>query len=188
MPADWISGKVDDIIELHDSKRIPLSSRQRAELESIYPYYGATSIMDYVDKYLFDGIYLLLGEDGTVIDDYGYPILQYVDGKFWVNNHAHIITGRNGYSVELLYLLFSLTNVKSIITGAVQPKISQANLKSIDVIIPSQEALLEVDQIIQPIFAKIRNIRNENNNLAIIRDTLLPKLLSGEIDVSDIDL
>ena len=108
MLVDWIPGKVADIIELHDSKRIPLSSRQRAELESIYPYYGATSIMDYVDKYLFDGVYLLLGEDGTVIDDNGYPILQYVDGKFWVNNHAHIITGKNGYSVELLYLLFNI--------------------------------------------------------------------------------
>lgn len=128
MPPDWQLGTVSEIIELHDSKRIPLSSRERANLTKIYPYYGATSVMDYVDSYLFDGIYLLLGEDGTVVDDKGFPILQYVEGKFWVNNHAHIITGKNGFTVETLYLLFSLTNVRSIVTGAVQPKISQANL------------------------------------------------------------
>jgi len=104
MPSDWHLGTVSEIIELHDSKRIPLSSRERAELDKIYPYYGATSVMDYVDRYLFDGIYLLLGEDGTVVDGQGFPILQYVEGKFWVNNHAHIITGKNGFTVELLYL------------------------------------------------------------------------------------
>lgn len=113
MPPDWRLGTVSEIIELHDSKRIPLSSRERANLAKIYPYYGATSVMDYVDRYLFDGIYLLLGEDGTVVDSKGFPILQYVEGKFWVNNHAHIITGKNGFTVETLYLLFSLTNVQS---------------------------------------------------------------------------
>ena len=81
MPPDWQLGTVSEIIELHDSKRIPLSSRERANLTKIYPYYGATSVMDYVDRYLFDGIYLLLGEDGTVVDDKGFPILQYVEGK-----------------------------------------------------------------------------------------------------------
>lgn len=188
MPADWHIGTVSEVIELHDSKRIPLSSRERAELDKIYPYYGATSIMDYVDKYLFDGIYLLLGEDGTVVDNAGYPILQYIDGKFWVNNHAHIITGKNGFSVELLYLFFSLTNVSSIVTGAVQPKISQSNLNSVAITIPSATELSAMDNQIQPIFAEIRNLRAENERLSTIRDTLLPKLMSGELDVSDIEL
>lgn len=188
MPDDWHLGTVSEITELHDSKRIPLSSRERADLAKIYPYYGATSVMDYVDRYLFDGIYLLLGEDGTVVDSKGFPILQYVEGKFWVNNHAHIITGRNGFSVELLYLLFSLTSVQSIVTGAVQPKISQANLNKVPVIIPSEAELKAFDATIQPIFTQIRNLRAENDRLATTRDTLLPKLMSGELDVSDIDL
>ena len=163
MPADWHLGTVKEIIELHDSKRIPLSSRERANLAKIYPYYGATSVMDYVDRYLFDGIYLLLGEDGTVVDSKGFPILQYVEGKFWVNNHAHIMT------------------------GAVQPKISQANLNKVPVIIPSEAELLAFDSIVKPIFAQIRNLRTENKRLATVRDTLLPRLMSGEIDISDID-
>jgi type I restriction enzyme S subunit len=188
MPDSWNLGTVSEIIELHDSKRIPLSSRERADLDKAYPYYGATSVMDYVDRYLFDGIYLLLGEDGTVVDDKGYPILQYVEGKFWVNNHAHILTGKNGFSVELLYLLFSLTSVKAIVTGAVQPKISQANLNKVPVVIPSADELRQFDDCIQPIFAEIRNLRNENTKLNDLRDGLLPKLMTGELDVSSIDL
>lgn len=188
MPDNWHLGTVSEIIQLHDSKRIPLSSRERADLAKIYPYYGATSVMDYVDRYLFDGIYLLLGEDGTVVDSKGFPILQYVEGKFWVNNHAHIITGKNGFSVELLYLLFSLTSVQSIVTGAVQPKISQANLNKVPVIVPSADELTTFDATVQPIFAQIRNLRAENDGLATTRDALLPRLMSGELDVSDIDL
>lgn len=188
MPPDWQLGTVSEIIELHDSKRIPLSSRERANLTKIYPYYGATSVMDYVDRYLFDGIYLLLGEDGTVVDDKGFPILQYVEGKFWVNNHAHIITGKNGFTVETLYLLFSLTNVRSIVTGAVQPKISQANLNNVSVVIPSKAELSTFNSIVQPIFSQIRNLRAESDRLTSIRDILLPRLMSGEIDAANIQL
>lgn len=184
----WHFGTVSEIIELHDSKRIPLLSREREKLDKIYPYYGATSVMDYVDRYLFDGIYLLLGEDGTVVNDKGFPVLQYVEGKFWVNNHSHVITGKKGFTVELLYLLLSLTNVKSIVTGAVQPKISQANLNKVPVLIPDADELESFNSIIQPFFAQIRNLRAENDRLATTRDTLLPKLMSGEIDVSNIDL
>ena len=188
MPEDWKVGMIKDIIELHDSKRIPLSGSEREKMDKIYPYYGATSCMDYVDNYIFDGKYLLLGEDGTVIDKNGYPILQYVEGKFWVNNHAHIITGKLGYTVEILYLLFKQTNVKHIVTGAVQPKISQANLKKVSVTIPNIKDLDVFNNIIQPIFAMIRKNRNENEKLALLRDILLPKLMNGEIDVSEVKI
>lgn len=188
LPDGWHLGTVGDIIQLHDSKRVPLSGSERDKMEKIYPYYGATSLMDYVDNYLFDGIYLLLGEDGTVVDSLGFPILQYVYGQFWVNNHAHIITGKEGFSVEELYLFFSLTNIKSIVTGAVQQKVSQQNLKKVPAIIPSKEALSSFDDLIQPIFAQIRNLRDENAHLADLRDTLLPRLMSGELDVSDTEI
>ncbi len=188
LPDGWRVGTVNDIIQLHDSKRVPLSGAERDKMAKIYPYYGATSLMDYVGNYLFNGIYLLLGEDGTVVDSLGFPILQYVYGKFWVNNHAHIITGKEGFSVEELYLFFSLTNIKSIVTGAVQQKVSQQNLKKVPAIIPRKEALNAFDELIQPIFAQIRNLRDENARLAELRDTLLPKLMSGELDVSNIEL
>lgn len=189
LPDGWRIGTVGEIIEIHDSKRIPLSGADRSKMEKkIYPYYGAASLMDLVDNYIFDGKYLLLGEDGTVVDDAGYPILQYVWGQFWVNNHAHILTGRLGYDVESLYMLFKQTPVKSIVTGAVQPKISQANLRSVQVVIPPEHNLREYNDLVEPLFSLFRANEEECKTFTALRDTLLPKLMSGEIDVSDVQL
>lgn len=180
---DWEKKRLDDIISIYDSQRKPLSGQQREKMEKIYPYYGAASLMDYVDNYLFDGIYLLLGEDGTVSDSEGFPMLQYVWGKFWVNNHAHILQGKNGFTTESLYILLKQTNVSSIVTGAVQPKISQANLKSVPIIMPPINLLNQYNNIIKPIFNQIRINHNQIQQLSTLRDTLLPKLMSGEITV-----
>jgi len=189
LPDGWHIGTVGEIIEIHDSKRIPLSGADRAKMEKkIYPYYGAASLMDFVDNYIFDGKYLLLGEDGTVVDDAGYPILQYVWGQFWVNNHAHILTGRLGYDVESLYMLLKQTPVKSIVTGAVQPKISQANLRSVQVVIPPEHNLREYNDLVEPLFSLLRANEEECKTLSALRDTLLPKLMSGELDVSAVEL
>ena len=189
LPDGWRIGTVGEIIEIHDWKRITLSGADRMKMEKkIYPYYGAASLMDYVDNYIFDGKYLLLGEDGTVVDDAGYPILQYVWGQFWVNNHAHILTGRLGFNVESLYMLFKQTPVKSIVTGAVQPKISQANLRSVQVVIPPERNLKEYNDLVEPLFSLLRANEEECKSLAALRDTLLPKLMSGEIDVSAVQL
>ena len=189
LPDGWRIGTVGEIIEIHDSKRIPLSGADRSKMEKkSYPYYGAASLMDYVDNYIFDGKYLLLGEDGTVVDDAGYPILQYVWGQFWVNNHAHILTGRLGYDVESLYMLFKQTPVKSIVTGAVQPKISQANLRSVQVVIPPEHNLREYNDLVEPLFSLFRANEEECKTFTALRDTLLPKLMSGEIDVSAVQL
>ncbi|WP_020006062.1 restriction endonuclease subunit S [Brachyspira innocens] len=183
IPEGWRIGKLDEIIELFDNKRIPLSNIEREKKKKIYPYYGAASLMDYVDDYIFDGTYVLLGEDGTVIDLKGYPILQYVYGKFWVNNHAHVIKGKNGFNEESLFILLKNLNVRSIVTGAVQPKINQNNLKSLKIIIPDKNLILDYNKISKSIFNKIKFNQIENQKLASIRDTLLPKLMSGEIRV-----
>ena len=183
---EWEEKSLGEIINIYDSLRRPLSGHQRDKMEKIYPYYGAASLMDYVDNYLFDGVYLLLGEDGTVVDNLGYPILQYVWGKFWVNNHAHILTGANGYSTETLYILLKQTSVKSIVTGAVQPKISQANLKSIQIVTPPIDLLDKFNKLITPLFDNIRNNIEQNHRLTTLRDTLLPKLMSGELSVDDV--
>lgn len=189
LPDGWRIGTVGEIIEIHDSKRIPLSGADRSKMEKkIYPYYGAASLMDLVDNYIFDGKYLLLGEDGTVVDDAGYPILQYVWGQFWVNNHSHILTGRLGYDVESLYMLFKQTPVKSIVTGAVQPKISQANLRSVQVVIPPEHNLREYNDLVEPLFSLFRANEEECKTFTALRDMLLPKLMSGEIDVSAVQL
>lgn len=180
----WMKVRLGEIVELEDSKRIPLNSRDRQEHKGPYPYYGATSIMDYVDDYLFDGIRILLGEDGTVIGPDGKPTLQYVWGKYWVNNHAHVLKPSSSYSLESIYVALARTNIAHIVTGAVQMKISQRNLKSLELYMPAPESL----DFLQGIFSAYRNNCEENRYLANLRDALLPKLMSGEIDVSKVDL
>ena len=183
LPDGWRVGKLGDVVNLFDSQRIPLSKSQREERKGSYRYYGATNIMDYIDDYIFDGIYLLFAEDGSVIDENGNPVLQYVWGKFWVNNHAHIIQGTNGLSTELLYVFCKNMRVESIINGAVQLKINQRNLLGFDIVIPKKEFLLKLDNLIQPLFEKVRKNNQQIQTLQATRDTLLPKLMSGQLRV-----
>lgn len=167
---------VDNLIILFDSMRRPMSSLDRSGMERIYPYYGAASLMDYVDNYIFDGIYGLLGEDGTVMDDNGYPTMQYVWGKFWVNNHAHIFQGKTGYSTEMVYLILKNTVVRNAVTGAVQLKINQENLRKLPVIVPCDNDLAQLNAVIDRMFLSIRENRTEIDHLSNLKDILLAKM------------
>lgn len=167
---------VDNLINLFDSMRRPMSSLDRSGMERIYPYYGAASLMDYVDNYIFDGIYGLLGEDGTVMDDNGYPTMQYVWGKFWVNNHAHIFQGKNGYSTEMVYLILKNTVVRNAVTGAVQLKINQENLRKLPVAVPCDNDLTQLNAVIDKMFLSIRENRTEIDHLSNLKDILLAKM------------
>lgn len=183
IPEGWRVGSILDIAELYDYQRKPLSSMEREDMKGDYPYYGATSIMDYIDKYIFDGTYVLMGEDGSVVKDNGCPYLQYVWGKFWPNNHAHVMQGKNGFSTEMLYCFLSITDVRSIVTGAVQMKISQRSMSHLLTVIPPKSVCGDYNRIIRPLFDLIKSTKEENVRLSTLRDTLLPKLMSGAIKV-----
>lgn len=184
IPKEWSIQTLNDISESYNTKRKPLSKLEREKVASIYPYYGATKIIDYVDDYLFDGKFILVGEDGTVQTEEGHPFVQYVWGKFWVSNHAHILKGNN-LSDEILMLILNNINIEPYITGAVQPKISKKNLNGIKVIIGTKLIYEKFDQYSDIYYKKIREIREETKNLIELRDTLLPKLMSGEIEIPD---
>lgn len=181
IPEGWQCVNLTEISSIFDSLRKPLSGMQRESMKKLYPYYGATEVMDYVDNYIFDGIYLLMGEDGSVIKPNGDPFLQYVEGKFWPNNHAHVLQGANGYSTEMLHCALLHTNITHAVTGAVQAKISQANMKKILFALPPDNICYAFDSIIQSIYKSKRTIEKENNTLRVQRETILPRLLSGEI-------
>lgn len=174
--SSGVETTVDNLINLFDSMRRPMSSLDRSGMERIYPYYGAASLMDYVDNYIFDGIYGLLGEDGTVMDDNGYPTMQYVWGKFWVNNHAHIFQGKNGYSTEMVYLILKNTVVRNAVTGAVQLKINQENLRKLPVVVPCDNDLTQLNAMIDKMFLSIRENRTEIEHLSNLKDILLAKM------------
>ena len=161
LPYGWRMGNIFDVAELYDNLRVPLSNDVREKMQKIYPYYGATCMMDYVDDYHFDGIYLLMGEDGSVVKENGTPYLQYVYGNFWVKNHAHVLQGKNGFSTELLYILLSQYMIRELVTGAVQAKLSQGNMALIRVVIPSYDVLKEVCTRIDTLFSYIRSLQKE---------------------------
>ncbi len=175
-----------EMIEIHDSKRIPLSKLERDKKKNgsiMYPYYGAAKIMDYVDDYIFDGDYLLLGEDGTVQDENGYPILQRANGKFWVNNHSHVLSAKAPYNNFFLWCLLSKTNIEKAITGAVQPKINQENLRKLDFVKFDESKVLDFNDITSSMLNKLNTNNLQIQTIEKLRDTLLPKLMSGEVRV-----
>jgi type I restriction enzyme S subunit len=174
--------KVGDMVRFHNRKRIPLSAEQRAKMKGPYPYYGATGVFDYVDRFIFDGVFVLVGEDGSVVQTDGSPVTQYVWGSFWVNNHAHVLTG-HGISSELAYQALTRADVRAHVTGAVQPKLSMSQLKEVQVGIPSRIDELEISMKL--IFGLVRAFTDEATTLRRIRDELLPKLVSGRIRVPD---
>ena len=184
LPEGWCVENIGSHIDIFDSKRIPLSNREREKRIGPYPYHGATSVMGYVDDFLFDDVLLLVGEDGSVARPNGKPFTQYVWGKIWVNNHAHVLKG-SSFSTEQLKILFDQVDIAPFVTGAVQPKLNQGNLKSVPFIIAERSVHSALDQLIEPFFASIRSRQEENQTLAATRDLLLPKLMSGEIRLRD---
>lgn len=140
MAGEWVEKLLGELAENFDSKRVPLSSRERENRRGPYPYYGATGIMDYVDDFLFEGLYLLVAEDGSVERPDGKPFVQLVDGQFWVNNHAHVLKGATDEETLFLYYALQTVPVRPFMSGSVQAKLSQANLNRIPVPYPLDHA------------------------------------------------
>lgn len=187
IPDGWAVTSVGEAAENFDRLRKPLSKMQRAEMPGEYPYYGAAKVFDYVDDFIFDGEYLLVAEDGSVVTPNGFPVLQMAIGKFWANNHTHILQGR-AVSTRYLYLALSRLPITGYITGAAQPKITQGALNRISILVPSASVGTLFEIHLRPAFELRYNLLAQNANLRATRDLLLPKLVSGAIDVSDLDI
>jgi len=157
---------VGELVVNFDRMRKPLSSIERENKKGIYPYYGATCIFDYVDDYIFDGDYILLGEDGTVINADGSPVLQRISGKNWVNNHAHVLQNTDLIDYDYLYYALKNSNFKGAVTGAVQPKVSQANMNAVRIKIHTdKQEQKEVARYLLAIDEKIKNNEEIRANL-----------------------
>ena len=179
LPEGWRRGRLGEIAECYDSKRRPVAGYDRDKMEPskrLYPYYGAAALMDYVDNYIFDGEYILMGEDGTVINEDNTPVVQYVRGKFWVNNHAHILKGKNGFDENLLFLILRNADVHELVTGGVQAKINQENMMKIPAIIPPQDKLEKIKKQISPVFQLLYLRQQENSKLTELQSLLLARM------------
>jgi len=140
-----------ELVEILDSRRKPVSKSQR--VGGKYPYYGANGIQDYVDDYIFDGTFILLGEDGSIINKDGSPVLNWAKGKIWVNNHAHILAEKSDIAIlRYVYFALAIIDVTKVVKGNI-PKITQQNLRGFQIPLPplsfQQEIVTILDKFTQ---------------------------------------
>ncbi|KNE05044.1 restriction endonuclease subunit S [Helicobacter pylori] len=137
--------KLGEVCEILDNRRIPIAKNKRNP--GIYPYYGANGIQDYIDSYIFDGDFVLVGEDGSVINKDNTPVVNWASGKIWVNNHAHVLQTKNELKLKFLYFYLQTIDVSYCVAGT-PPKINQENLKKITIPIPPLEVQQEIVKIL----------------------------------------
>ena len=137
IPATWKWVRFGSIMINRDSERIPLSVAERSKLEKTFDYYGASGIIDKVDKYLFDKTLLLIGEDGANLLARSTPIAFLAKGKYWVNNHAHVLDSvEDTLSLEYIMYFVNAISLAKYVTGTAQPKMNQEKMNSIPVPLP----------------------------------------------------
>ncbi len=147
VPNEWEIKELGNVVDVLDYKRIPLSEQERINKKGYYPYCGANGVIDYVNEYIFDGEFVLMAEDGG---DYGaFKKSSYImNGKFWVNNHAHILSAKKGISLNsFVNYYLNFTDLGPYIVGSTRKKLNQDKLQIIKVALPSfpeQQKILEI--------------------------------------------
>ena len=136
---EWEHCTLQDAVDFLDGQRKPLESVERAKRHGSYPYYGASGIIDYIDDYLFDEPLLLLGEDGANIINRSTPLCFIATGKYWVNNHAHVMRPKEGHSIIFLCEYLESLDYTRYNTGTAQPKLNQEKCRGIELVLPCYE-------------------------------------------------
>lgn len=181
----WEEKKLSEITENQDSKRIPLSKSQRDNMNRIYDYYGASGIIDKVDDYIFEGKKLLIGEDGANLVTRSKDIAFIADGKYWVNNHAHILDVKD--TVLLMYLCHYINNMDLIpyVTGSAQPKLTQAKMNNIKIFLPTLSEQHEIVRLIDDLLARERAAQQATEqalaSIDLMKKSVLARAFRGEL-------
>ena len=182
-PVEW--KELGEVVDVLDSLRRPITKSQR--IPGDIPYYGANGIQDYVKDWIFDGTFILMGEDGSVIKNDNSPILHWVVGKIWVNNHAHILGEVPGCALlKYVYYVLSQTDVSDIVRGT-PPKLNQKNLKSIKIPIPPLEIQEKIVQILDKFTDYVTELTSELTSRKKQYSFYRDKLLSFEDEVYQVE-
>ena len=181
----WVETTVDQISTNLDSKRVPITKSDRTSGE--YRYYGASGIVDYVADYIFDGDALLVSEDGANLLMRSTPIAFSVSGKYWVNNHAHILKFENMPTQRFVEFYLESIKLDEYIRGAAQPKLTQAALNSIPIPIPkSAHARAAIVESIESILAETQRLASIYERklaaLEALKKSLLDQAFSGKLN------
>ena len=189
IPAHWEVTRIKNELRCLNTQRIPLNSVQRGAMTMrAYDYYGASGVIDKVDEYIFDDELILIAEDGANLVLRNLPLAIIARGKFWVNNHAHILKPKRGSIVFLAYVLETL-NYKPWISGAAQPKLTQDRLMSISIsVAPPDEQVAIVDSVYvqtRPLQTAISRLEREIDLLREYRTRLVADVVTGKLDVRE---
>jgi type I restriction enzyme S subunit len=180
IPYGWDEVRLIDVVSFLDSKRVPIESDERSTRKGIYPYYGASGIIDYIDDYIFDGEFILLGEDGANILDRSSPLAFMVKGKIWVNNHAHVFKAKENIKLYFLSEYLESLSYEKFNTGSAQPKLNRSVCEKIPVLLPP---LPEQTRIVSVLETWDKSIENLNKKIEIkkqIKKGLMQDLLTGK--------
>jgi type I restriction enzyme S subunit len=185
LPNGWFYSFFKQAVKNLDGNRIPLSQQIRQKMKGKYPYYGATGILDYIDEYIFDGEYLLIGEDGANLVSKAKDLAFTARGKFWVNNHAHVVRPLYGLNIMYLCYFFNSLNLSDYVSGTAQPKLSQSSLNRIPVPYCSVTEQMIIIQEIESQFSVMENlervITDGINRIEILKQNFLKMAFSGEL-------
>lgn len=153
LPRSWTITSVGQVTRNHDGKRVPLKADDRRNRRGLYPYFGASGVIDSIDGYLFEGEYLLIAEDGANLLSRSTPIAFQANGQFWVNNHAHVVQTYGGVPLAYLELFLNGLDLQHFVTGTAQPKLTQEALNGISVPLPP---VREQEEIVRRVGALFR--------------------------------
>ena len=153
IPENWAWTRLGGAVINRDAERIPLSVDERRLLDKKFDYYGASGIIDKVDKYLFSKPLLLIGEDGANLLTRKTPIAFIAKGKYWVNNHAHVIDSTSDLMLEYLSIYVNCISLSKYVTGTAQPKMNQEKMNSILIPIPPVSEQHRIVEAIERLFS-----------------------------------
>ncbi|EMO1342339.1 restriction endonuclease subunit S [Escherichia coli] len=169
----WRNFCITELADFCNAQRIPLSAMERAHKKGNFPYYGASGIVDYIDNYIFDGSYILISEDGENLKSRKTPIAFEATGKFWVNNHAHVLKAKKPHLTALIIQYFSQLDLSPYLTGAAQPKLNKASLNLIPLYLPIDESEQKaIASILSSLKDKIDLLHRQNKTLESMAETL----------------
>ncbi|WP_295394989.1 restriction endonuclease subunit S [uncultured Thiodictyon sp.] len=138
IPVSWVWVTFGQVMISRDGERVPVSKEERNQREKVYDYYGASGAIDKIDGYLFDKPLLLIGEDGANLINRSTPIAFMARGKYWVNNHAHVLDGISEQFLKFVELYINSIDLKSYVTGTAQPKMNQSKMNGILIALPPE--------------------------------------------------
>ena len=189
VPNGWEWERFGNIMINKDSERVPLSVAQRQQLKKTYDYYGASGVIDKVDKYLFDKDLLLIGEDGANLINRSTPIAFIARGKYWVNNHAHVLDVCSGMALSYVALFINAISLVDYVTGTAQPKMNQEKMNSILLAIPpvkEQHRILEKMSMVDAFVDKYASLQTkldslDNSVYELLRKSILQEAIQGKL-------